>query len=64
MLTIKQADFDKISPDYRGTWNDKRSVFAGCIMKDGGTRLALEGVDFEVIPTPIPYKRQSRRSYR
>ena len=61
MLQIKQADFDKISPDYRGTWEGKRSVFAGCIMKDGGMKFALEGVDFEVIPT---YKRQSRRVYR
>lgn len=61
MLQIKQADFEKISKDYRGVWEGKRSVFAGCIMKDGGTRLAVEGIDFEIIPTPRPYKRQPRR---
>lgn len=61
MLQIKQADFEKISPDYRGTLDGKRSVFAGCIMKDGGMRFALEGIDFEVIPA---YKRESRRNYR
>ena len=62
MITIKQADFEKISKDYRGTWEGKRSVFAGCIMKDGGTRLAVEGKDFEIIPNPQPLKRQ--RNYR
>jgi hypothetical protein len=61
MIKIKEADFNKISQDYRGTWEGKRSVFAGCIMNNGGTRYALEGIDFEIVPMPQPYKRRSRR---
>ena len=35
MVRIKQADYERISKDYRGIWNGKRTVFAGCISKDG-----------------------------
>lgn len=58
MLVIKQSDFDKISKDYRGNLDNKRTVFAGCIINNGGTRFAIEGIDFEIIPTPISYKKR------
>ena len=45
MVRIKQADYERISKDYRGIWNGKRTVFASCISKDGGTRFAVEGID-------------------
>jgi len=61
MLQVKQADYEKISKDYRGLWQGKRSVFAGCIVKNGGTKLAVEGIDFEIIPTPEATKK-SRKS--
>jgi len=61
MLQIRQAEYDKISNDYKGTWEGKRYVFAGCIMKNGGTRFAIEGVDFAIIPT-MP-KQVKRRRY-
>jgi hypothetical protein len=57
---IKQADYEKISKDYRGIWEGKRTVFAGCLVKDGGTRLSVEGIDFEIIPTPKLIKRTRR----
>lgn len=57
MIKIKQSDFEKISKDYRGNWQGKRSVFAGCIMTGGGTKIAIEGVDFEIIPTPVENKK-------
>jgi hypothetical protein len=53
MKQIKQSDFDKISKDYRGQLDGKRTVFAGCIIDNGGTRLAIEGVDFEITPAPV-----------
>jgi hypothetical protein len=57
MITIKQADFDNIHKDYKSTWNGKRAVFAGCLMKDGGTKMAVEGQDFEIIPAPVKAKK-------
>ena len=56
MVRIKQADYERISKDYRGIWNGKRTVFASCISKDGGTRFAVERIDFEVIPPPKTHK--------
>lgn len=62
MVQIKQADYQKISTDYRGMWNGKRFVFAGCIMHGGGMRLAVEGIDFEIVPTPKIVTKTSRRN--
>jgi hypothetical protein len=61
MLKIKEADYRQISRDYRGILDGKRTVFAGCILPRGGTRMAVEGVDFEIIPTPKTAPRQWRR---
>jgi len=52
MIKIKETDFNKISPDYKGTHEGKRTVFAGCIMPNMGTNIAVEGTDFEIVPTP------------
>ena len=61
MIKIKEAEFKKISPDYTGTHDGKRSVFAGCIMPNMGTMIAVEGTDFEIVPTPK--KRGRNRSW-
>lgn len=50
MKRISKKQYEAISKDYRGVWEGKRTVFAGCLGFSGlGTRLAVEGVDFEVI---------------
>jgi len=64
MLQIKQADYESISRDFRGVIDGTRGVFAGSFIKDGGTRILREGVDFEIIPTPKtqPKKLRTRRA--
>jgi hypothetical protein len=62
MLKVKQADYMKISKDFRGIIDGKRSCFAGCLIKGGGTVLIIEGKDFEIIPTPSKKKLQRKGS--
>jgi len=44
------AEYTKIHRDFRGVYDGKRSVFMGCIIKGGGSTLAIEGIHFEIIP--------------
>ena len=61
MVKITLADYRKIHPDFRAIIDGKRCAFAGSIgIKEGYCRLAMEGHDFEITPTPRTNKNASR----
>ncbi len=60
MYHIKQAEWDNIPEDYKGTWQDyynehpewigRRVVMSGCVIKDPSKKgyLMVEGVHFAI----------------
>lgn len=65
MIKVTQEKWDRIPKDYKGKWSPgfgfgipeeligKRNVFAGSIVKGGGTALLTEGIDFEIVKGEI-----------
>lgn len=64
MIQVKQSEWDKISPEYKGQWTQeladwrgdipadrvgKRTVCSGCISDELGS-LLTEGCSFEIVP--------------
>jgi hypothetical protein len=49
LIEVPVEEWKRISTDYKGWCKGKRCVFAGCIKKDGGTTLLLEGEHFIVV---------------
>jgi hypothetical protein len=48
-IEVTKEEWKRISTDYKGWCAGKRAVFAGCIKKDGGTTLLIEGEHFIVV---------------
>lgn len=48
MIKITQEKWDRIPKDYKSL-SGERKVFAGCLVKGGGTSLITEGKHFEII---------------
>jgi hypothetical protein len=57
MIYINRNKWDSIFDDYKGVWSNpntpnfigKKYCFSGCIQKDGGTALAIEGIHFLIV---------------
>jgi hypothetical protein len=57
MIKITKKEWENIHKDYKGKIKHncssehvgRKGCFLGCIQKDGGTKLAIEGIDFEIV---------------
>lgn len=49
MIIVTQGQWNRISRDYKGGKVGERSVFGGCIQKDGGTALLKENIHFVIV---------------
>ena len=49
MIIISKEKWRSIHKDYKAGKKGKRRVFAGCIEKDGGTKVIYENVHFKIV---------------